>query len=68
MDRILRYLRHLYLDDLLYGLVGGLIGALMGVYLGNESFFQVGLFTLVGMVFSCYMVASQRMNSGDKDT
>ena len=66
METFRKYLKHLYLDDILYAALGGFIGSLLGVFVGSASFYQVGLFTLVGMIFSAYMVARKRMASTDE--
>lgn len=68
MNRLRKYLKNLYMDDLIYGAIGGLVGALIGTFMGNGSFFQVGLFTLIGMIFSCYLTANRRMSRDSSES
>ena len=67
MEKLRLQLKHLNMIDLLYCATGGLIGSLIGASLGNASFSQVGLFTLIGMIFSAYFISKKRMNQKDNE-
>ena len=63
-----KYLKNLSLDDLVLAAIGGLIGSLIGVFLGTAEFYQVSLFTLVGMLVGAYVLARKRINDSDMNS
>lgn len=63
MKTIRKYLKHVYFQDVYYGAAGGFIGALLAAIIGTATFYQVGLFTLAGMIISAVMIAKKRMST-----
>lgn len=67
MKKLRKYLKALYLEDVIYGAFGGLAGGLIAVSIGNATYFAIPVLTLIGMVASSFIIASKRLNSENSD-
>jgi uncharacterized protein YacL len=67
MAKLSKYLKVLYLQDVIYGAIGGFIGGLIAVFMGNASYLTIPTLALIGMVFSAFIIARKRLNSDNQN-